>query len=255
MAEHEEVLGRLGLTGNEAKAYMALNYLGPSIASDVAQKAGIHRALAYNTIARLVAKGFASEVEKDGVKVFSAISPNELRLRLEEKESALRRDVEGLVEELRKGYRSTPGVSARVFTGIDGIKAILNDELESSQDGGVIYAYKAIPEIARAAPVFTAWYHKKRIAKKLKMLFLMDRSDFSLERGEELRKIELTEVRFMPGSEHVPVTYHAYSDKVAIVTVTPEEKFGVVIQSPAISSLFRENFLAAWKKGAGEAKA
>ncbi len=250
--DEEAVLQELGLTGNEAKAYMALTYLGPSIASDVAQRAGIHRALAYNTLARLVQKGFASEVVQDKTRMFSAISPEELRLKLEEKESALRKDVEGLVGALKKTYRKTKGPSAKVFTGADGIKSILSEELENTPENGTIYAYRALPELARLTPIFVAWWHKKRVAKGVRMQFLMDRSPASLERAAELKEMELTDVRLLKGEDHVPVTYHIFGEKVSIISASPEEMLGIIMESPGIGTLFQQEFLAAWQKASSE---
>ena len=238
----------LGLTGNEAKAYLALTYLGPSIASDVAQRAGIHRALAYNTLARLVAKGFASEVVQDKTRLFSAISPEELRLKLEEKESELRKNVEELVGGLKKSYRKTRGPSTKVFTGVEGIKTIFNDELDSLEENGVISAYRALPELARTSPIFFSWWHKKRVAKGIRMQFLMDRTPLAVERATELSTMKLTEVKFLTAEQHVPVTYHAYGSKVAIMSATPEEILGIIIDSPSISSMFHQDFQWTWEK-------
>lgn len=248
MASEEEVLQSLGLTGNEAKAYLALTYLGPSIASDVAQKAGVHRALAYNTLARLVQKGFASEIVQDKVRRFTAVPPHELRLKLEEKESELRKSVDSLVEALKKTYRRAPLPSVNVFTGQDGIKSILADELDDTREGGTIYAYRALPETSSPATVFMSWWHKKRVQKKVQMNFLMDSSPQSVEAAEGLRKLGLAEVRFLNERQHAPVTYHLYSEKVTIISVSPEETLGIIIESPAINALFKQDFLWHWQR-------
>ncbi|MCI4322953.1 MAG: TrmB family transcriptional regulator [Thermoplasmata archaeon] len=55
-----EVLGRVGLTQYEAKAYIALIIRGVGDAASLAQRAGIPRTSAYKVLESLVAKGYAT---------------------------------------------------------------------------------------------------------------------------------------------------------------------------------------------------
>ena len=58
-----EVLRALGLTHYGAKAYYALNFLGPSAASTLAQQTGIPRSKVYEVLGRLVREGWATAAE------------------------------------------------------------------------------------------------------------------------------------------------------------------------------------------------
>ncbi|MCX6767112.1 MAG: hypothetical protein NTY90_00050 [Candidatus Micrarchaeota archaeon] len=242
------LLKELGLTGNEAKTYIALCGLGPAVVSDIAEKAGIHRALAYATLARLAEKGLVSQVTKDKKKWFSAAPPERLESIMEEREKRLKTGLASLTEALAGVYRVSARPAAEIFTGIEGLKSILMDELNSVEKGGAIYYYRAQPELARLAKVFVSWYHKKRVEKGVKAVAIFDSAPQSLDRAREFAALPFSEVRVMPEAFPTPITYHIFADKVAIMSVSKEEALGVLIKSEAVASFFRKSFDFAWKK-------
>jgi sugar-specific transcriptional regulator TrmB len=243
-----EVLKYLGLTGNEAKVYFALCELGPSVASDIAEKAGVHRALSYGTLARLAEKGLVSQVTKEGRKFFEAAAPARLQALMEEREHRVREGVASLTEELSKIYRVSAKPTVEVFTGVEGIKAILTEELASTKKGDSIYYYRASPEIAWKAKVFVSWYHKKRADKGVMAKAVFDSAPDSLKRAREFAALGLSEVRLITETLPTPITYHIFADRVAILSTSREEWLGILIKSEAIAGFFRNSFEFAWKQ-------
>lgn len=68
-------LAAVGLTDKEARAYVALLGTNSATAAKVAEKAGIKRSIAYFTLAKLVDRGYAREIEGEKVKRFAAVEP------------------------------------------------------------------------------------------------------------------------------------------------------------------------------------
>ena len=55
--EIKEMLKETGLTDSEARIYLALLELGPSLAGKISRKTGIHRRNVYDITERLIKKG------------------------------------------------------------------------------------------------------------------------------------------------------------------------------------------------------
>jgi len=78
-----ETLKNYWFSNREAKIYLACLELWSSIASSIARKTWENRVTTYSILKELVSRWIANELEKNWVKYFSAISPEEL-LRIEE---------------------------------------------------------------------------------------------------------------------------------------------------------------------------
>ncbi len=243
-----EVLRELGLTDNEAKTFQAMCALGPASASEIAEKAGVHRALAYNTLARLVEKGFVSQIVQDKKKLFHAVTPEHLWSLYEEREKRLSAGLEELTKRLEDVYRVSEKPTAEIFTGLDGVKAILSEELVSVKPGGEILYYRTQPDIALALPVFVSWYHKQRAKKGIRAKAIFDSSPAALKRAREFQKLSLTEVRVLVEELPSPISYHVCGDALAILSFAGKNSLGIFIKSKEISSFFRHNFNFAWSK-------
>jgi sugar-specific transcriptional regulator TrmB len=76
-------LRHLGLSENEAKVYMAMLELGPSVVVEIARKSGINRPTTYVQIESLKKKGLVSTQAKGKKQFFIAESPDKLELLIE----------------------------------------------------------------------------------------------------------------------------------------------------------------------------
>ncbi len=252
--EEEALLQSLGLTKNESLVYLALCSLGPAGASDIAEKSSVQRTLVYDTLKRLVERGFVSQVDINGKKLFKAAEPSRLSVVVEEQQKRVMDNVSKLLPMLESGYSNDKRPSVSMYTGIEGLKTILTDEINSTQEGGEIMAYRAQPELASVASIFISWWHKKRLGKKITFKAILDTRQESANRGKELEKLGLVEVRYLQTTFPTPVTYHVFGDKVALMSVTPSDTLGVIIESKVFAASFKDNFEYIWLK-LGEAKA
>ncbi len=92
-----EVLGRVGLTVYEAKAYIALVARGVGDAATLAQTAGIPRTSAYKVLESLAAKGYAQPTGGKPL-LFRPKNPTEVA-------ASLRKDIEEVFEKLELLHR------------------------------------------------------------------------------------------------------------------------------------------------------
>src|SRR3989339_828361 len=85
-----EVLEELGLSGAEAKVYLALLETGSSLAGPIIKKTGLHRGTTYQIIQRLQEKGLVSSIVKGKKQHFESVNPERLMDMLRNKEEGLK---------------------------------------------------------------------------------------------------------------------------------------------------------------------
>jgi len=78
-------LSNYGFYDKEAKVYLTMLELGSSIASTMARRTEINRGTTYSILEDLKRRGIVNDMPKDGVRYYSAISPEILFKQQEEK--------------------------------------------------------------------------------------------------------------------------------------------------------------------------
>lgn len=241
-----DVLEPLGLTPNEAKVYLALCETGPAGASAVAEKCSVNRTLMYDTLTRLVSKGFVSVVDKDGKKVFQAANPARLSTVFEEREALLKRTMEGFITTVRGLYAPAAQPNVSIFLGVEGLKNVLVDQIATLNKGDVVRAYRAQSEITRLAPLAASWFKRKHAEKGIAVKAIVDSSPDGVEKGKTLASHALTDVRYLPVQHEAPITYEVYGDKTAILSAAEGQVFSLIIQSQPMARFFAEDFDRTW---------
>ena len=82
---NKEILKQIGLTEYETRVYLALLSKGQNSAYELAEKAGLYRQVTYDSLKRLMEKGFVSSVIEGKTKLFKAIDPKLILEYLNEK--------------------------------------------------------------------------------------------------------------------------------------------------------------------------
>ena len=124
-------LQNLGLSQEEAQAYLTVIELGGSFASSIARRAKIPRVNCYHILEKLKKKQLITSYTKDGTKFFVAEPPQVIINQQEEKLEL----AEKIVPELLK----LTNVNAfkpiiRSYEGLEGIKAIFDQTLEAKSE-------------------------------------------------------------------------------------------------------------------------
>src|SRR3990167_2881613 len=130
-----EKLKNLGLSENEAKIYVAMLELGPSVVVEIARKSQINRPTTYVQIESLKKKGLISTQAKGKKQFFIAESPDKLELlidnelkNIEEKKNELNNFLPELLN-LFNASGQRPHV--KFFEGKEGVSALLKEFLKT----------------------------------------------------------------------------------------------------------------------------
>ncbi len=161
-----KLLKDAGLSGYEAKAYLALLAAGkPSNGYEVAKASGVPRSTVYETLAKLVARGAAFDVNGDGDTVDYVPLPSEALI------GRLRRETSDTIAGLERVLPTIGrAFSARVVQHLAGRTDVLNraiDVIESAQctlwlsvwpHESDVYLDAVAAAVARKVDVFTIAY-------------------------------------------------------------------------------------------------
>ena len=233
----EKTLVMLGLTENESKTYLALLRLGEVRTGILSGETEINRSLIYRVLESLNKKGLVSEVIKENRRYFSANSPKNVRKMLEEKEQDLEEIMPSLLQIAKKEQES---MRIEVYSGLNGIKTVLRDQLENVKE---FYVLGAGNEFASLTEHFYDQYYTIRIERKIiqRILFKVEAKD----RAIKVSKSPYSEARILDSAYKVPMAIIIYRDRVAFISWT--DKKVIVIASKNISSGFIEQFKILWK--------
>ncbi len=230
----EEVLESIGLSKNEAKAYLALLEIGSTTAGNVAKKAQLHRANAYDSLRKLTEKGIVSYSVKEKEHYYEAADPNFLVNLLEEKKIKLSSIMPELVlaKQLAKS-KST----AQIYEGIKALTSILLNYLNYNETIYVMGAPKEAPALMSA---FLNHFHKERIKRKIVMKHIcnMDYGD----RAKWLSSLPYTEVKFLPKSYDSLVSTLICKDEITWTLWTTHVPISIHIKSNEIAEAYQKYF-------------
>src|SRR3989344_3655296 len=125
-----EKLKNLGLSENEAKVYMAMLELGPSVVVEIAHKSQINRPTAYVQIESLKKRGLISTQMKGKKQIYMAESPEHLEGMLDNQlhEIAVQKEMfSSVLPNLLSLYQSAGSrPTVRFFEGKEGLVQMQN---------------------------------------------------------------------------------------------------------------------------------
>jgi len=237
-----EILMRMGLKENEARAYLTLLTLHEITAGRLAKEMKIERRTAYDVLQRLVKLGLAGWIEKEGKTFYRASPPLRLLEILEEKENSVRTLREKLIKMLPSMQALSErkeNLKAQILFGKEGIKTIYNDELKERKPVYVICT--AIDRTEELLKHFLPQFTKKRIKLGVKIKMLSVKSQEKI-----LKKYKLLEVRYLPEEYLSPASLTIYSNKLAI-HLWSEEPITVWIENEEVVKQFLKYFELMWK--------
>ena len=235
-----KILKELGLSDGEIKVYSAILQIGISTINAIHERTGLERRGIYDIINKLIEKGLVSYTLEKGKRTYQCSNPNKLLDEMKVKQEKLR-EIENQFPEIFEIYKnSKPKITAEIFRGIEGIKAIWEDMLNYKENffiGGGWY-------IVDKMPYYWPNYNKRRIKSGVKW--------FNLVRHElKSRKVpesKLMYVRFLPKEfSGTPSVVFIYGNKVVNV-LWEEEFFAFVIESNEIAENYKKYHKYLWDK-------
>ena len=188
-----ESLRKIGLSEGEIKVYSALLNNGSLPVNLIHEKVGIERRNIYDILNKLIERGLISYVTENKRKSYSISHPSKIvgyieeqKHELEQTKQEVTKDIPSLIE---KFNFKRPDVSAEVYRGYEGIKAIWEDMLNYKET----YWIGSGRYVPRKLPHFFANWNKRRIKKK-HMWWNLHR----VEMKKEINEFQYEKLRFLP---------------------------------------------------------
>ncbi|MFH1649836.1 MAG: helix-turn-helix domain-containing protein [Candidatus Woesearchaeota archaeon] len=232
-----------GLTAKESEVYVALVELGSTSASGIISKTGLHRAVVYDLLGRLIEKGLASEIVQGRKKYFEAANPNRLIDILKEKEKNIRSILPNLLEL----SAFSEHLEVKVYKGKQGIKAMFEEMLESRPKEWLSMGSGG--ETFSLLPAYLNEFHQRRAENGISARGLLIRNQKAKQRGIALAKFALTRIKYLPDSFVTPTVLNIYGDRVFLYSIGKDKApFIIMIENSNVTKSFKEYFDWAWKQ-------
>ena len=230
-----EKLKQLGFDENEVKIYLSLLELTESQAGELSKKTQINRTTVYDSLSRLIDKGFVTYVLSANKKIFRPVSPKKILASVKEKEKI----AEELVPKLEKIYSSSPkSEEANIYHGKKGIKVILTEILSFKEYS----AFGSSGGFRKYMKTDFVGFQLRKKELKIKSRVLQSTAS---KKNKELKKVSFTTFRYLPKEYLSPSTTILYGDKIAII-VWSETPIATVIKSKEVLDSFMSYFEVLW---------
>jgi len=246
-----EVLENIGFSAKEISVYSALVELGPQPVSVIARKAKLNRSTAYVVLESLLKRGVISKFTRSDIQHFAATNPESLLDYVDRAKQNLERQHETIkdilphIKAMSNPYTLKPRV--RYFEGPEGVKQTMEDTLTAKSE---ILCYSALDKwLAGPLERYIRDYGVRRInEKKITLKSLVYDTPIARKYLDKDYPRKLSKMRWIPKDlVIVDNEINIYDDKVVIVSLSPEEMFGVIIESKAIAETQKQIFEMAWR--------
>lgn len=242
-----EALRKIGLTEGEIKVYLALLELGSTTSGKITKKCGISGSKVYEVLDRLMNKGLANFIIKNGIKHFEAANPERILDYLEEKEKQIEKEkasIQKIIPQLILKQKEVKKGVAKIFTGFEGLKTA-NEDIIKTLKKGEEWLSMGLTEQLKTWEIYFTKRQKVRAQKGIIQKHLLNEKYKSLY--EQRKKLPYTKFRFLPKEFEMPTSTEIYANKVIIMILLKESPMAIMIESEAVAKSFRKYFYALWK--------
>lgn len=247
MEAQEHILVELGLGQKEARLYLALLREGPSSVRQLASVTGVNRGTVFDVLKALQASGLVRFYNEKTRQYFVAAPPERLQEIAQERAESMARassSLEELVPELQSLYDSgDKHPAARLYEGLEGVRTILEDILESMATWSgpkeyFVYSSSAV----RDAGLYAAFpnYTTERIAADIAVK--------TISLGPGGTTAGLDERKWIHAIEGTPTYTLIYAGKVAHIFLGKRELMGIILENRGVFETQRLLFLELWNK-------
>ncbi len=201
MIKIEEILGKIGLTRQESRVYLALLELQEAQTGKLCKHTKIASSNIYKILEALMEKGLVSFRVQNNIKVFMPSHPETLNNLFLEKQKKLeeeRIEVNDLISSLNVGRREKePQFNYKYFEGLTGIKSMWHEinSLMSKDDIMRVYTGKRVSYERMVG--FLNEHHILRLKKKVKELMIFPEEDVELakKRSKQLAEVKIMDLK------------------------------------------------------------
>ena len=187
----EEILLSLGLHKNEILVYLDLVENGTSSALEIARRTRIHRSNTYDSIRKLISKGFVKENIENQKKTFNSVELEKISDYIKQKEQEF-----NVILPQLQDFSSNKCEKGNISIG-EGVFAARTAALELLELNQPIFTYGASRETLESfGEGFLKDFHKERVKRKIMMSHIYNKN--AIERVKFLNKLKFTEAKCLP---------------------------------------------------------
>ncbi|HCC83661.1 TPA: transcriptional regulator [Candidatus Uhrbacteria bacterium] len=247
MEPYESILMELGLGLKEARVYLALLKEGPSSVRQMAAATGLNRGTVFDLLKALQVSGLARYYNEKTRQYFVASPPDKLKELAEERTRAVARAntaLDHLVPELESLYdNGDKHPAARMYEGQEGIRAILEDILETmaAENDKEYYVYSS--SAVRDAGLYASFpdYTAERIGAGVTVK--------TIALGTHGSTAGLDERKWIKAIEGTPTYILIYGGKVAYIFLGKTgELMGLIMENRGLFVTQRLLFMELWNR-------
>lgn len=248
MNKTEEILGRIGLTLQEARVYLELLELRQAQTGKLCKHTKIASSNIYKILESLIEKGLVSFKVQNNIKIFMPSSPetlNNLYLEKQKKLEGERIELNELISNLMtKKQEKEPQTDYKYFEGLIGIKSMWH-EINSLMDKSDIMRVYTGKKVSYERMVgFLNEHHNLRMKKKVKELMIFPKEDVELAMK---RKKQLAKIRFMDLKNDAE--WGVWKDLFYLHYYPVKKKpRGFLIKDEIFAQMFKQVFDQLWKE-------
>ena len=241
----DQELINLGLTKEESKVYLSVVELGGAFVSSIARRAKVNRSTCYHTLDNLVKKGLVSSYQKGKVLHFVAEDPKRFQQIAEEKMERAKELIPQL-QALTSTLAFKPKI--RFFEGVEGVKSVFEDILNT---GDEVLGYTNVKGLGELIPEYFRQFCHKKIKRNIKTRYIapavpegVDMIDEYYPKKYDPNLLEILMVN--PTEFNFQNEIAIYGNKVAIISLNPDELIGLIIEGKTFSESMKSFFDLAW---------
>lgn len=234
----QNIIENIGLTEKESAIYIACLKLGNGKVGEIASLAKVNRVTCYTVLEKLIQKGLVIETIDSGIKKFEAVSPQLIYDELQAKT----KNFKSILSELKKIHRTVSHPTIRYFEGIQGVKIIYEDTLNSNSE---ILSFANSAELRKHWPNYDQEYVLERVKKKiyLRGIAIDDEVGQQVKKEDKLfhRKIKLIPAKEFQTKSEINI----YDNKVAYTSFNPKP-MGIIIEDKNFADTQKSIFEMIW---------
>lgn len=253
----QSIFDRLKCSGTQAKLYLLLLELGPSIASMLSKRARIKRVTVYGALEGLLQKGLIETFRKNNVSYYQASNPeviaNLLDMQFAEEQQFNQRahqKIQELKQIQKKGEKHIIELKGviRYYEGRQAVETLIRENLGVSDTLQYCIGMSGYYALQDAG----AWkeYIRSRVKNGMKVLSIQ--ADTAPNRSYKARdKEELRETQLIPPDlcpDHAEL--NIIGNRIVLFTDEGKEALGIKIINKALADVLKKLFELAWSHSA-----
>lgn len=233
-----EVLSSIGLNRTEIKIYLDLVTHNISSALEISNRTKIYRANTYDTLRRLIEKGFVKEALRENKKVFQSIGPERIKDYIKQKEQ----EIDSIIPKIKEiSNNDTKKENISMTRGVFALREALLGLLELNQPINVLGI--PINAIEKLGEGFLKDFHKQRIKKKILMRHVYNQN--AAQRIKELNSMEFTQAKHLSKKYDSFVATNICGDKL-VMFVFNDPISVIEIKNKDLADAYNKYFEILW---------